>query len=113
MKSLKKYNPGYIFAILFFITIGFAVIKQHIKDESRRKNHAETTAVVYKFQSWRKKSGYVEYYYRYSFNVNGITYEGRKYFDPNSEDIQIGDTIVIEYDSLNPSNSKPIQLSDN
>lgn len=112
MKSLKKYNPSYIFAILFFILIGFAVVKQLIKDESRRKNHAETTAVVYKFQSWIKR-GYVEYYYEYSFNVNGITYEGRKYFDPNSADIMIGDTIVIEYDSLNPSNNKPLQLSDN
>ena len=112
MMSLKKIEPYHIFLLLLYLLIGFAVVKQLIKDESRRKNHAETTAVVYEFESVRRRH-YEDYYYNYSFKVNGITYEGRKYFDPNSEDIQIGDTIVIEYDSLNPSNSKPIQLSDN
>ena len=112
MMSQDKCKALFIIIILSGIVFGCIFLNKHIKDEARRKNHAETTAVVYKFLSSRKK-GHEEYYYKYSFKVNGITYESLEYFDPNSEDIMIGDTIVIEYDSLNPSNSKPIQLSDN
>lgn len=93
-------------SILFIsIYISIGLIIRYIRDDSLNKNSVETKAVVTEFYSISFTT-----YYEYNFEVNGIKYEGSDRRNPNSNEIAIGDTIIILYDRTNPKNNRPISL---
>ena len=78
---------------------------KHSREDSLNKNSDETKAVVTEFYS----ISFV-FYYKYNFEANGIKYEGSGRRNQDSDEIAIGDTILIEYDRLDPTNNKPIAI---
>ena len=98
----SNFRRSILFILIF---LGIALIIRYIRDDSLNKNSVETKAVVTEFYSIRFIT-----YYKYNFEVNGIKYEGSDRRNPNSNEIAIGDTIIILYDRTNPKNNKPISL---
>lgn len=102
----KKIKPAYLILLLLIVTyVVVGLLMKHSREDSLNKNSDETKAVVTEFYSIS-----FSFYYKYDFEANGIKYEGSGRRNQDSDEIAIGDTILIEYDRLDPTNNRPIAI---
>lgn len=98
-------------AIMLLIFVALSAFVAYIciggiyKTVSRYKNAEYTKAVVIDgFRSMRHRK-----YYSYKFYIGKNEYGGIGIYDPQSEIISVGDTIMVFYDSTDPGNNSPLR----
>lgn len=103
----KSSKIALVISIILFIFYAYYALDVHMSIKHLRADLSErgiiTNGVIYE-----KKAGYkskVSFYY--IFNVNDINYRG--YFNNYSSNFQIGDTIQLKYDPLDPTRNEKIK----
>lgn len=101
MKIAKKEIFYYVLAGLIII-FGLSVYVVKInKQRSLTQNLEYADAVIIKF-SWDKSGHYLNY----EFSVDGATYKGSSSHYPKTDGVSIGDTILVVYSRIDPSNNR-------
>jgi hypothetical protein len=101
----KKYAQYYSFAIVSLLFIILGIIKRsHLTN-----NLIYTPAVIIEFfEGARGRTQYL----RYEFNVNEKKYTGSGWRYVN-DTLEIGDSVWIVYDSINPKNNTSLRNYEN
>lgn len=101
MKISKKDIALYLFSVIGITFILYLLIVGNIKRKSLERNLEYTKAIVDKFYAIKHTD-----YLGYKFVVNEREYHGNGRYYSKSDTLSIGDTIVVVYDKVNPSNNK-------
>ena len=98
----KKEIPGIIVGSIFIIVMMYGAIISHKKYNSLKRNWKYTYGIIYDLSLGPRARWYIDYYYY----INNIKYQGYGRWYPDSDNVSIGDTIVIVYDTTNVSYSR-------
>lgn len=102
MRNLKD-TILWLFNIICGIFLAYLLIGGYIKKQSLDKNLGYSKAIVIEhFYTIR----YTDYF-SYEFFVEEKKYHGSGKYDPKSDALSVGDTIIVVYKKTNPDNNRP------
>lgn len=101
MKLSLKNKILYLVSFVIFLFIIYLIIGGFLKKKSLKDNIEYTNAAVIEFTQIRYTK-----LFRYVFCIDGKTHYGSGRYYPESDNISVGDSILIVFDKTNPENSK-------
>ena len=105
MKISKKNAVGWTFSAILFALVLYIAIGGIRKNKFLHGNREHTEAIIVDFYSGPRLS----YYLGYEFFVEETKYQGSGNHYPKTDNLFVGDTIVIVYDKTKPDNNASIR----